>query len=312
MAGARHERRAQVPLDCLLRDHALGDVLAGRELEHDVEQRMLDDRAQSAGAGLALERLVRDLPERVVGEDELHRVVVEEALVLLDERVLRLEQDLDEILARQLVHRRDYGQPADELRDEPVREEVLRHDLREELARLDRLLRLDVGAEPDRVLADALADDLLQPGEGAAADEEDVRRVDGEELLVRVLAAALRRNARNRSLEDLEERLLHALARDVARYRRVVRLPRDLVDLVDVDDPGLGLLHVEVGRLDELQEDVLDVLADVARLGERRGVGDRERDVQDARERLGEQRLAAAGGAEQKDVRLLKLDLLVV
>ena len=63
---------------------------------------MLDDRAKAASARLALERLVRDLPERVLGEDELDRVVVEEALVLLDERVLRLEQDLDEILAREL------------------------------------------------------------------------------------------------------------------------------------------------------------------------------------------------------------------
>src|SRR5204863_7396858 len=97
-------------------------------------------------------------------------------------------------------------------------------DLGEELARLEGLLRLDVGAEADLVLADPLPDDLLEAGERSAADEEDVRRVDREELLVRVLTAALRRDARNRSLEDLEERLLDALARDVARDRRVVRL----------------------------------------------------------------------------------------
>ncbi len=126
-----------------------------------------------------------------------------------------------------------------------------------------------------------------------------------------VLASALRRHAGLRPLEDLQQRLLHALAGDVARDRRVVRLARDLVDLVDVDDPRLGLLDVVVGGLDQLQEDVLDVLADVAGLGQRRGVGDRERDVEDARERLGEQRLAAAGRAEQQDVRLLQLDLAV-
>jgi len=33
-------------------------------------------------------------------------------------------------------------------------------------------------AEPEALLADALADDLLEPDEGAAADEEDVRGVD--------------------------------------------------------------------------------------------------------------------------------------
>ena len=89
----------------------------------------------------------------------------------------------------------------------------------------------------------------------------------------------------------------------------VVGLARDLVDLVDVDDPRLGLLHVEVGGLDQLQEDVLDVLADVAGLGQRRGVGDRERDVEDPGEGLRKQRLATAGRAEQEDVRLLQLDV---
>ena len=160
-------------------------------------------------------------------------------------------------------------------------------------------------------MADAPLDHLVEVRERAAADEQDVRRVDREELLVRVLAPALRRHRGDRALEDLEQRLLDALARHVARDRRVVGLARDLVDLVDVDDPGLGLLHVEVGGLDQLQEDVLDVLADVAGLGQRRGVGDRERDVEDLGERLGEQRLAAAGRAEQQDVGLLQLEVLL-
>src|SRR5204863_9749786 len=115
-----------------------------------------------------------------------------------------------------------------------------------QLRRLERALRGHLGAEADRALADALADDLVETGERAAADEEDVRRVDREELLVRVLAAALRRHRRDRPLENLQERLLDALARHVARDRRVVRLARDLVDLVDVDDPRLGLLDVEL------------------------------------------------------------------
>src|ERR1700694_1713163 len=53
-AGARHKRRLQVVRDRLLRDRALGDVRARRELEHDVQQRVLDDRAQAARARLAL------------------------------------------------------------------------------------------------------------------------------------------------------------------------------------------------------------------------------------------------------------------
>ena len=75
--------------------------------------------------------------------------------------------------------------------------------------------------------------------------------------------------------------------------RGVVALAADLVDLVDVDDAALGALDVVVGVLQQLDDDVLDVLADVTGLGERRRVRDRERHVQDPRERLREERLAA-------------------
>ena len=99
--------------------------------------------------------------------------------------------------------------------------------------------------------ADAPLDDLLEPDEGAAADEQDVRGVDLEELLLRVLAAALGRHVGDRALEDLQQRLLHALAGDVAGDGGVLALARDLVDLVDVDDAALRLLDVVVGVLQQ-------------------------------------------------------------
>ena len=136
-----------------------------------------------------------------------------------------------------------------------------------------------------------------------------LRRVDLEELLVRVLAAALRRHVGDRAFEDLQQRLLDAFARDVARDRGVLVLAADLVDLVDVDDALLALLDVAAGGLQQLEDDVLDVLADVAGLGERRRVDDREGDREQLGERLREQRLAGAGRADQQDVRLGQLDV---
>ena len=62
-------------------------------LELDVEQGLLEDRAQAAGAGLAREGLVGDRAERVIGEHELDAVELEEPLELLDERVARLGED---------------------------------------------------------------------------------------------------------------------------------------------------------------------------------------------------------------------------
>ena len=156
---------------------------------------------------------------------------------------------------------------------------------------------------PSVFLPDPAIDLLVEADEGPAADEEDVGRVDLEELLVRVLASALRRHVGDGALEDLEQRLLDAFTRDVAGDRGVLVLAADLVDLVDVDDALLALLDVAARRLQQLEDDVLDVLADVPRLGQRRRVDDREGDRQQLGERLREQRLAGAGRTDQQDVR---------
>ncbi len=158
-------------------------------------------------------------------------------------------------------------------------------------------------------MPDPLLDDLLETVEGATADEQDVGRVDLDEVLVRMLATTLRWHVRDGPFQDLEERLLDPLAGHVAGDRRVIGLARDLVDLVDVDDPALSAGDVEVGSLDQAEQDVLDVLADVAGLGQRGRVGDAERHVEDACQCLGEERLPGARGPDQQNVRLLELDL---
>ena len=93
------------------------------------------------------------------------------------------------------------------------------------------------------------------------------------------------------------------------RDRGVLVLAADLVDLIDVDDPLLALLDVAAGGLQELQDDVLDVLANVAGLGQGRRIHDREGNRQQFGQRLREQRLPGAGRTDQQDVRLRELDI---
>src|SRR4029450_6670782 len=166
----------------------------------------------------------------------------------------------------------------------------------------------EVCLEAHRLLADAALDDLVEADEGAAADEQDVGGVDLEEFLVRVLAAALRRHVGDRAFQDLQQRLLDAFTGDIARNRRVFVLAADLVDFVDVDDALLPLLDVAAGGLQQLEDDVLDVLADIPRLGQRRGIDDREGNREQLGQRLREQRLASAGRTDEQDVRLRELD----
>src|SRR5438045_2296875 len=107
------------------------------------------------------------------------------------------------------------------------------------------LLSGALGGKTQRAFgADALTDDVLEPCEGTAANEPDVGGVNLDEVLVRMFATTLRWHVGDRAFDELQERLLDALARDVARDRRVVALARDLVDLVDVDDAPLGARDV--------------------------------------------------------------------
>ena len=141
-------------------------------------------------------------------------------------------------------------------------------------------------AEADGPLAQPLADDVVEADERAAADEQDVRGVHLDVLLLGMLAAALRRDVGDGAFEHLQQGLLHALAGNVAGDRDVLAGLADLVDFVDVEDAALGGLEVEVGGVQQLQQQVLHVLAHVAGLGQRGGVADGEGDVEDAGKRL--------------------------
>ena len=63
--------------------------------------------------------------------------------------------------------------------------------------------------------------------------------------------------------------------------------------------PRGGALDVVVGGLQQLEDDVLHVLADVAGFGQRRCIGYRKGNIEAARQRLGEQRLAGTGRPDQ-------------
>src|SRR5467141_825278 len=310
--GFGDQHRPLVVHDDLARDDALLEALDGRELVHDLEHDLFEDRAQAPRTRAALERLLGDAGHRVVGELEPHLLEVEVLLVLLDDRVLGLLEDPHQRRIVEIVQRGDHGQAADELRDEAVAQQVLGLDHRQQVPHAPFRMTLDLGAEAHTRSANSGLDVLIQSDKGPTANEQHVRRVDLDELLVRMLAPALRRHVGDGALEDLEERLLHALAGHVARDRGVFGLARDFVDLVDVDDSALRALDVVVRRLEQTQNDVLDVFSDVPRLGEGGGIGDGERHAQHLGQRLREQRLAGAGGADQENVGFLQLDVAVV
>ena len=100
--------------------------------------------------------------------------------------------------------------------------------------------------------------------------------------------------------------MLHTLAGDVPGYGAVQALfTGDFVQLIYVDDAVLGAVHIPIGGLNQPEEDVFYVLADITGLGEGGGVAHSERDIQSAGQGFGQQSLAAASWADEQDVSLL-------
>src|SRR6516225_10001499 len=251
------------PFDDLLRDHHLFHAFEARKVEHRIEEDALHDGTQPPRAGFAVDGLARNGAKRLFRQRKVNRFHLEQPLVLFYQRVLRLCEDELQRSFVEVLQRGYHGKASDELGDQPIFQQVFGFDVPKYLAGLAILGRHHLGAKPDGGRAPARGYDLLEPREGASAHEQDVCGVDLEELLLRVLAPALRRHRRDRALHDLEQRLLHALARHVAGNGRIIGFAADLVDLVDVDDAALRALDIIVGGLQQLENDVLDILTDV-------------------------------------------------
>src|SRR5215467_11044279 len=119
-------------------------------------------------------------------------------------------------------------------------------------------------AKAHHFLANAFLNDLVESDEGAATDEKNLFCVHLDVLLMRMFAPPLWRNIASAAFQDFQKRLLNAFAGNVPGNAYVVRFPTDLVDLVNVNNANLRSFHIVIGVLQKTQNDVLDILPDIA------------------------------------------------
>ena len=85
-----------------------------------------------------------------------------------------------------------------------------------------------------------------------------------------------------------------------------------LVNFIDVEDALDGAVDVVARRLVQIEDDVFNVLTDIASLGQRGRVGDDEGDIQETRQRSSNQRFSGSRGTDKQDVGLLDFDFVVL
>ena len=232
-------------------------------------------------------------------------------MVLLGEGVLGLGEDAAKGIVVEGVEVGEQGEPADKLGDESEMLEVHGKDVAEHVVLVDFLT--GVGAVvADDVGLDAGGYVALDAVESTAGDEEDVAGVDLNHGLLGVFAATLGRHVDHGPLEEFEHGLLDSFTRNVAGDGGVVALAGNLVDLVNKDDAAFGSRHVVVGSLEEAHEDIFDIVAHVAGLGEGGGISDTERHVEHAGNGACHKGFAGAGFTNYDDVGFLNFDIVVV
>ena len=181
--------------------------------------------------------------------------------------------------------------------------------LGKQLSRISFLLTQNLGAKANTLAVQTLFYDLLQAVKGAAADKENILGIDLDELLVGMLPPPLGRHVGYGTFQDLQQRLLHSLAGDIPGDRGVFAFAGDLVDLIHIDNTPFRQFDIIVGGLDQPQKDIFHIVAYVARLSERSGVGNGKRHLQHPGQGLGKQGLTAAGGTDEKNIALLQLHI---
>src|SRR5262249_23397573 len=123
--------------------------------------------------------------------------------------------------------------------------------------------------EPDGAGTRPAGNGLLKTDERSAADEQDVRGIDGRELLVWMLAPALRRHIGHSAFQNLQQSLLDAFAGNVPSDGRVLVLAPDLIDFVNINDACLTTLDIPIGILEQAKDNVFYVFTDVTCFGQR-------------------------------------------
>ena len=158
---------------------------------------------------------------------------------LLGQRVLGLGQNGNQLVFGQFRQHRHHRQAPDEFGNETEAQQIFRLDVLQNFVAIDRwrsCAPCSTALKPITCLPSRRWMIFSRPTNAPPQMNKMSARVHADVFLLRMLASALRRHIANRAFQNFQQRLLHAFAGNVARDGDVLRLARDLVDFVNVND----------------------------------------------------------------------------
>ena len=122
----------------------------------------------------------------------------------------------------------------------------------------------------------------------------------------------LGRHIGHRPFQDLQQSLLDPFPGYIPGNGRILGLPGDLVDFIDINDAPFGPFNVIICILDQPEQDVLHIFPYITGLCEAGGIRNGEGDFQDLGQGLGQKGLAAACRSQHQDIGFLQFHILVM
>ena len=115
-----------------------------------------------------------------------------------------------------------------------------------------------------------------------------------------------------RTFYDLKQGMLYTFSRYISGNTAVFTFSGYFIYFVNINDPALSAFNVIIRCLNQLEQDVFNVLAYIACLGQRCRVGDGKRNIKRLGESLRKQGFAYAGGSQQKHVALGEIHAFII
>ena len=286
--------------DDIFVDDDFFEVVHGRDFVHDIEHDFFEDGAESARAAFSADGFADDGELAVVSDVELDVFELEESDVLFEDAIFGFIDDVQEHVFGEVIEGDDDGDSTHEFGDETELNDILCRSLGEEFGLIGARFFNVIGGEAHASFADAFFDDIGEVIEGAGEDEEDVRGIDADEVLLTwSIFSCIWREGDISCFDHFEECLLNAFAADVTSAGATCS---NFIDFVDADDASFGLFDVFVSGHPEGFDDIFDVFADVTCLCECRGIGDGKGDIDEFGDGLRDESFSAAGGADHEDI----------
>ena len=169
-------------------DHHLFDITRRWNIKHWLHQDIFHDRPKPTRACFPLNRLFGNGFQRVITEFKIDVIHFKQLLILLQKRIFRLGQNLNQGVFIKVFKRRHNWQTANKFRDQTKFDQVFGLKFGKKFTNFAVIWIADISTKTNTSTRMATGDQLVETGKGSATNEQNIGGINLQKFLLGVLA----------------------------------------------------------------------------------------------------------------------------